>query len=56
MNHVVYIDSTRLYISDKGAGKSEAREKEIESINNTANSDKRAHTLWCCPSERSADE
>ena len=55
-NHAVHIENTRLYMPNKGEGESECREKRIESIHNTNDSDDRAYTLWCCSSERSADE
>ena len=51
-----HIKNTRLYISNKGEGESESREKRIEPIHNTNDSDERAHTLWCYSSEQSADE
>ena len=55
-NCPVHIESTRLYMPNKGERESESREKRIDSIYNTNDSDERAYTLWCCFSERSADE
>ena len=55
-NRPVHIENTRLYMPNKGEGESESREKRIESIHNTNDSDERAYTLWCCCSERSADQ
>ena len=55
-NRPAYVENTRLYMPNKGEEESESRVKKIQSIHNTSDSDERAYTLWCCPSERSADE
>ena len=55
-NLPVHIENTRLYMPNKGQEESESREKRIESIHNTNDSDERAYTLWCCSAERSADK
>ena len=46
-NRAVYIESTRLYMSDKGRRESEPREKRKELMHNINDSDERAHTLRC---------
>ena len=56
MNHPVHIENARIYMPNKGEGGTESREKRIESIHNTNHSDERAYILWCCSSQRSADE
>ena len=43
-NRPVYMESTRLYIQEKGEGESELIEKRIESVNNTNDSDTGEHT------------
>ena len=55
-NRPVHIENTCLYMPNKAEEESESREKRIESIHNTNDSDERAYTLWYCSSERPADE
>ena len=55
-NHSVHIENTLLYMPNNGERENESREKMVESIHSTNDSDERAYTLWCCSSERSVDE
>ena len=55
-NRPVHIENTRLYMSNKGEGKSNSGKKRVKPIHNTNDTGDRAYTLWCCSSERSADE
>ena len=55
-NRAVYIESTRLYMSDKRRRERKPREKRKESMYSINDSDERAHTLRRYLNDRSANE
>ena len=55
-NRAVYIESTRLYMSDKRRRERKPREKRKESMHSINDSDERAHTLRRYLNDRSANE
>ena len=55
-NRAVYIESTRLYMSDRRKRERKPREKRKESMHSINDSDERAHTLRRYLNDRSANE
>ena len=55
-NRAVYIESARLYMSDKRRREHKSREKRKESMHSINDSDERAHTLRRYLNDRSANE
>ena len=55
-NRAVYIESTRLYMSDRRRRERKPREKRKESMHSINDSDERAHTLRRYLNDRSANE